>query len=203
MTGTAHLYDRTRSVGQPGHKQLFLLVVALGCLAGFHAFGRRDVARIRVERASIATHAPIAGYARIVDGDTIRVAGVPIRLEGLDAPERDQPCTDQNGTSWPCGQAATRQLRERIGGRRVTCAPRAIDRYGRVVATCAQTDGATLNAWLVRQGWAIASGFTYADEEAAAKADKRGIWSGTFVTPRDWRRRKGHSLWHRLGFPDR
>jgi endonuclease YncB( thermonuclease family) len=45
---------------------------------------------------------------------------------------------------------------------------------------------------MVRQGWALASGFTgaYAPDEADAKAQKRGIWAGSFVAPREWRRHK-------------
>jgi endonuclease YncB( thermonuclease family) len=60
-----------------------------------------------------------------------------------------------------------------------------------VVASCTLPDGTDLNAWVVRQGWALASGFTgaYAPDEAEAKAQKRGIWIGSFVAPREWRRR--------------
>jgi endonuclease YncB( thermonuclease family) len=61
-----------------------------------------------------------------------------------------------------------------------------------VIASCSLPDGTDLNAWLVRQGWALASGFTraYASEEAEAKAQRRGIWAGSFVAPRGWRRQK-------------
>jgi endonuclease YncB( thermonuclease family) len=43
---------------------------------------------------------------------------------------------------------------------------------------------------MVRQGWALASGFAspYASDEADAKTQKRGVWAGSFVAPRDWRR---------------
>jgi endonuclease YncB( thermonuclease family) len=92
-------------------------------------------------------------------------------------------------------------LRELVRGRELACRARAHDRYGRTVATCALPDGRDLNAWLVRQGWAIASGFSriYAAEEAEAKAEKRGIWAGSFIDPAEWRRQKSdrprHHWW--------
>jgi endonuclease YncB( thermonuclease family) len=36
--------------------------------------------------------ADITGPARIIDGDTIDIAGQGIRLHGIDAPERSQMC---------------------------------------------------------------------------------------------------------------
>ena len=77
------------------------------------------------------------------------------------------------------------------------CQPKAIDRYGRTIATCLLPDGSDVNAWLVREGWAVAYGFTriYAAEEAEAKTAKRGIWSGSFIYPSEWRRQKGRRGW--------
>src|SRR5262249_36879565 len=131
--------------------------------------------------------------AWVVDGDTIRIDGIPIRLEGIDAPEKAQACTTAGGRPWPCGQVATRRLRDRIGARPVTCRPRALDRYRRVLARCRLPDETDLNAWLVREGWAVASGFSrvYAAEEAEAMAARRGIWAGPFMTPSEWRRQHG------------
>ena len=34
----------------------------------------------------------VSGEARVVNGDTIDVSGVRVRLEGIDAPERAQTC---------------------------------------------------------------------------------------------------------------
>jgi endonuclease YncB( thermonuclease family) len=39
--------------------------------------------------------APISGKPRIIDGDTIEVAGQRIRLHGIDAPESGQTCNCQ------------------------------------------------------------------------------------------------------------
>jgi endonuclease YncB( thermonuclease family) len=127
--------------------------------------------------------AAIIGKAWVIDGDTVVISDVHIRLEGIDAPETDQTCTDANGKSWPCGQTATRELRGFIGGRG------AEDRYGRTLAVCKLPDGSDVNAWLVRQGWALATGFVkmYESEQDEAEAAKRGIWAGTFTPPWKWR----------------
>jgi endonuclease YncB( thermonuclease family) len=52
----------------------------------------------------------ISGVPRIVDGDTIAIGDTRIRLEGIDAPETDQVCLDQNGAKWTCGIAARDHL---------------------------------------------------------------------------------------------
>ena len=194
MAGFQHHFYKSQRAGWPGRRQPFLLLIALVCLAGFYAIGRRHI-----ERAPAAPRAPIVGPAWIVDGDSIRINGVSIRLEGIDAPEWDQTCTDSGGKTWACGRAATRELKARAGGRMLTCQPKVIDRYGRVVATCALPDGSDVNAWLVREGWAVAYGFSriYVSEEADAKAAKRGIWSGSFIYPSEWRRQKGQHGWRR------
>src|SRR5260370_34848501 len=47
----------------------------------------------------------IVGKAWVIDGDTINISGTHIRLEGIDAPELDQPCTDSKGKTWSGGKA--------------------------------------------------------------------------------------------------
>jgi endonuclease YncB( thermonuclease family) len=197
MTAYRQSHTATHDSGRRGRNYLFLFMLSLVYLASFYACSRPDTARRAVD--FLEPSMPITGRAWVVDGDTIRIAGVPIRLAGIDAPEKAQTCTDPNGGAWLCGAAATRQLRERIRGQNVTCRPRALDRYGRVVATCSLADGSDLNAWLVRGGWAVASGFSriYVSEEAEAIAAKRGIWAGSFITPAEWRRHNGNDGRHR------
>lgn len=132
----------------------------------------------------------IVGKAWVIDGDTIGISGTHIRLEGIDAPESTQSCTDADGKPWSCGTRATRELRNYIRGREVTCEEKALDRYKRVLAICKLPDGSDINAWMVRQGWAIAYGFakTYQSEQDESEQAKRGIWSGTFMPPSEWRR---------------
>jgi len=78
----------------------------------------------------------IEGAARIVDGDTIDVAGTRIRLEGIDAPEAGQSCNRRDGGTWDCGTEATRVLTSLINGSAVQCAVEGRDVYGRALGTC-------------------------------------------------------------------
>jgi hypothetical protein len=51
-----------------------------------------------------AAHAEaVAGVARVIDGDTLEVAGERLRLFGVDAPESKQLCTARSGKQYACG----------------------------------------------------------------------------------------------------
>ncbi len=128
----------------------------------------------------------IEGNAHVVDGDSLVVAGREIRLDGIDAPEGRQQCM-RNATAWPCGEEARRHLMRAVGSQPVTCRSGQTDQYGRHLAVC-EVAGRSLNAEMVEAGWAVAYG-DYASEEREARAAKRGLWSGEFERPRDWRAR--------------
>lgn len=137
----------------------------------------------------------VVGVARIIDGDTIDVARVRIRLARIDAPESDQTCADAGNRTWWCGRAATHALIEHLGGRALTCRTSGLDRYRRALAVCALPDGSDINAWMVQQGWALAYtaySDAYRAEEGEAQAGKRGIWTGTFIPPWEWRHQHRH-----------
>jgi endonuclease YncB( thermonuclease family) len=128
----------------------------------------------------------VSGSARIVDGDSLWVGGVEVRLYGIDAPELAQTC-GRAGQSWDCGREAAEALRSIAAGRDVTCRPREQDRYGRAIAVC-QAAGVDLGAAMIKGGLAIAYGSYEADQREARDA-RRGIWSSTFDTPATWRAR--------------
>ncbi len=135
--------------------------------------------------------ADLIGQARVVDGDTIAIAGTHVRLWGIDAVEHDQTCQAQNGSTWACGAAATAALRSMIGVSQVSCTPRDLDRYGRTVAVC-RSDRGDLNASMVRSGFAVdwkkySHGAYHLDEEEA-RTRHLGIWAGSFELPEQWRR---------------
>ena len=147
----------------------------------------RKLEPVRVARAAGA----VAGFARVIDGDTLEVGGVRIRLHGIDAPESGQSCR-AGGNRWSCGRDAARALAGRIGGRSIACEERDRDRYGRVVAVC-RASGMDLNAWMVAEGWAFAYrrySNAYVGEESAARAARRGVWRGEVVPPWEWRKGK-------------
>jgi endonuclease YncB( thermonuclease family) len=142
--------------------------------------------------SSVVT-ADISGPALIVDGDTITISGMKVRLSGIDTPERKQTCR-KAGVIWKCGYEATETLREWTHTKEVRCIGDEKDRYGRLIADCF-VDGYNVNARLVYEGMALAYrkySKRYVPEENKAKAAKRGLWAGEFVAPWDWR--KGRRL---------
>lgn len=131
----------------------------------------------------------VAGPARVVDGDTLVVAGQRVRLAGIDAPELNQTCTAY-GREWPCGRASADWLRELLDGRTVECWRHARDRYGRLLAVC-WVGGENLNERIVREGWALdyqRYSSDYLGAEATARRSGAGIWRGDFTPPWEWRR---------------
>ena len=129
---------------------------------------------------------PLVGFARVIDGDTLYIAGVKVRLDGIDAFEAQQTCT-RGGQRWSCGSSATHHLVGLIAGQQVACTANGRDRYSRTLAFCS-AGGKELNREIVRSGLALASG-AFQLEEWQARAGGRGVWSGDFEHPREWRRR--------------
>jgi endonuclease YncB( thermonuclease family) len=133
--------------------------------------------------------ADITGKARVVDGDTIWIGEMKIRLHGIDAPEMKQTCRTSKGKEQLCGQLAKQALQRLIQGQDITCKGDERDRYGRLIAVC-YTGPYDLNAKMVRQGWALAYrrySMDYVDDENAAKVARKGLWRGEFVPPWEWR----------------
>ena len=127
---------------------------------------------------------------QISDGDSLRSGKLRIRLFGIDAPERNQQCTNREGRQWNCGVAAQKALKKMIESvPQIYCNLMDVDRYSRLIMRChaGETDVA---AALVRAGLALAyrqySAFYSEDENAAQKA-KAGIWDGSFTKPWTWR----------------
>src|SRR5690606_6043558 len=56
-------------------------------------------------RPASDTHT-LLGVAHISDGDTLHLGSETIRLDGTDAPERDQTCERRHGATYRCGEAA-------------------------------------------------------------------------------------------------
>jgi len=169
---------RTRAARPVDTRAVVIAVILLGSL-GYYAY----------QYWSAAPLAPLNGAAVVVDGDSLEIGKTRIRLEGIDAPELEQTCADPKGQTWPCGRSASRAVRTHLQGHDVRCEPKGLDQFKRVLAVCFLSDGSDLNAWIVRQGWALAYGYAqvYRPEQDEAQAANRGIWAGTFTPPHDWR----------------
>jgi endonuclease YncB( thermonuclease family) len=131
----------------------------------------------------------ISGRASVTDGDSLEIRGERIRLHGIDAVEARQQCRDREGRSWPCGRRAAFALEQAIDGRTVRCTVRDRDDYGRSVARCTAGD-TDLGAAMVARGYAIVLrryGRDYVPLEDRARADRVGIWDGSFERPGAWR----------------
>ena len=145
-------------------------------------------ASVETRQPPLDTKTKIVGQASVIDGDTIEIHGMRIRFYGIDAPESNQICYADGKTNL-CGQRAAMALADEIDNRVVSCDPKDRDRYGRTVAVC-DAQGTDLNAWMVRNGWALAYrqySTSYVPEEKQAKQEKAGIWQGKFTPPWEWR----------------
>lgn len=128
----------------------------------------------------------LEGQAHISDGDSVRIDRQRVRLVGIDAPELQQNCLKQ-GAKWACGQAAKQALAAKINGKPISCVGEKFDQYRRLLAICYLGEE-DINAWLVREGWAV-SYHDYAIDEVLARRDQRGIWASEFTAPHQWRSR--------------
>lgn len=140
-----------------------------------------------------ASAAPVSaqvytGTAHAIDGDTLSMTGIEVRLLGIDAPEAKQSCT-RNGIEWPCGIEAHKRLAALVDTKQIRCTQVGIDAYQRIVASClvGRTDPAQL---IVASGFAVALpkfSDAYVADEARARSQKLGIWLGEFELPAAWR----------------
>jgi endonuclease YncB( thermonuclease family) len=152
-------------------------------------FGLSPSDAARTWPAPVPIGADFSGLARVIDGDTLEVAGVRVRLEGIDAPEQAQSCKRADGGEWACGHAATAAMQQMAEGRAVTCRNHGLEKYGRTLGTCF-ANGKNVNAELVKMGlaWAfVRYSSTYIAEEQTAHRAHLGIWQAPTMTAWDYR----------------
>lgn len=89
--------------------------------------------------------ATLTGKCYVIDGDTIQIGKVRLRLAGIDAPEMEHP--------W--GKKAKWELVKMCKGQTITAELEPDISYDRVVATCYLPDGRDLSAEMVKIGLAI------------------------------------------------
>jgi len=133
--------------------------------------------------------AEFSGPIRVIDGDTIDVGEIRVRLHGIDAPENNQTCETPRGGDWACGRWVTQQVRARYDGRMALCQQQDIDRYGRTVAVC-HVDGQDIGEDLVLDGLAVAYrrySMAYDLAEKATSVRGVGLWGSVMQNPAAFR----------------
>lgn len=153
-------------------------------------------ALLLVAMSAAAPAAPadtVSGPATVIDGDTIIINRIHVRIFGIDAPETEQTCTDDQDRRYNCGLLAADVMTEETAGAVVSCYRVATDQYGRMIGVCASR-GRDLADVMVRRGYALDypyfSGGKYRGAELEARTERRGLWAGTFQNPRDWRQER-------------
>lgn len=97
--------------------------------------------------ASIADAAQIVSgkVTKVRDADTVVVKGVPIRLNGVDAPE--------NGTR--AGNEATAAMKRYLRGKTLNCELNGDRTYDRWVGVCFTDEGDDIGAVMIASGYAL------------------------------------------------
>lgn len=119
---------------------------------------------------------------RVADGDTLTLlttdnAQHKVRLHGIDAPEKKQAY----------GDASRKALAERVAGKQVRVEWTARDKYQRILGVV-YADGKDINLAMLQMGYAwhykrFDNNPVYAQAEAEARAQKRGLWRDASPTP--------------------
>lgn len=107
---------------------------------------RQEIAATLVERAKQREVTTVLrGRCRVIDGDTVVINSIRVRVAGIDAPELEHP--------W--GKKSKWALVELCKGQIVTAHIKPELSHDRVVAECFLPDGRDLAAELVRRGLAL------------------------------------------------
>jgi endonuclease YncB( thermonuclease family) len=135
----------------------------------------------------------IEGTASIYDGQNLIVEGVPLRLDGAEAPAIFQQCMTRKSLVWNCGKRASDRLMEIASGKKVRCVVTEPLGAG-AAAICSTTGISDIGAAMIREGWAVANGHDhgrYSAQQMSAKATGIGMWVGPFEAPWTYRARHG------------
>ena len=134
----------------------------------------------------------LEGNPSVVTGSVLRMNGIYIKLLGIDAPDPEQTCADRHGGPYHCGRRALIWLQNWLQNRPVKCHIVGEIERNRATGVCFTADGNyDIAAVVVNAGWAVAytqNTAIYVPYEEQAAANKRGLWSGKFYKPWDWRR---------------
>lgn len=139
-------------------------------------------------------------YAVILDADTLLAHRRLVRLEGIDAPEKNQICFSKD-TAIACGHEATRHLYRLIDGKTVVCHIRNADVYGRLLGEC-YAGKTFLNKAMVDNGHAFSFLSHGMDKSMfSARKNKKGLWQYRFERPASFRQRQKKAPNAKKDFP--
>src|SRR5260370_20864765 len=96
---------------------------------------RRTLVLVLLLLSGAAFADDFVGQASVVDGDTLEIHGIRIRLWGVDAPESSQLCRGEDSLQYRCGAQPANDLDSFIARRPVNFTPVAKDQYVLTVAT--------------------------------------------------------------------
>lgn len=143
----------------------------------------------RAKGVNLAAYPKISGSAQVIHAHVFYIGGRYVRLYGVDAPDNDQLCSDANGTSYNCGEAAASWVRNWIDVNPIDCYLLKVEPKGQDLATCVWGEY-DIGAGLVSSGWGLANTREtniYKPYEIMAQNEGSGLWQGTFYMPADWR----------------
>jgi endonuclease YncB( thermonuclease family) len=149
-------------------------------------FKRASQVKIWLALIVLWTAASSHGFA-VSDGDTVKFGKQLVRLFGIDAPEKGQPCDDGH---WYPGPLATKALVKFIAGPPVSCHQSIMTARTTVPSRFALLARDDLQALMVSAGWAWAyTAFSdqYADAERGAAARGVGVHAHRCQPPWEWR----------------
>jgi endonuclease YncB( thermonuclease family) len=146
----------------------------------------------------------------VVDGDTLRMGDVSLRIWGIDAPEDHQICLHPDGSPYDCGAIAADVVRKLATPGPIFCrAPKGAqtrqltESFGRPLVTCGSDQQGYGNLPDIGQTM-VAMGFaapyqssdgeyetSYKTEGDAARDGKMGFYAGEFLSPTKWRNDPG------------
>jgi len=135
----------------------------------------------------------LSGKARAIDGDTMEIGGIQVRLYAIDAPELKQTCTSSKGKEQQCGDLARQMLDTLVKNVKVKCKESSRDKDRTIVASCF-AGPFDINEQMVASGWAlplVEESDIYLRAEKFARARLEGMWRGTFIPPWQWRKENG------------
>ena len=172
MTPLSHCLAPDHSILSRSESKRFWIALSFFCVLSSAASGETT---LRADREQGALR----------DGNT------NYQLDGSTLPPADGVCLNQ-GQAWGCGASAWDALERHLQEFSVECRPLVAIQSSENANLSAQcsVSGSSLNAQLIREGWALADnrvGAIYLEEEAAAQKAQLGIWRGGFEPPDTWR----------------